>query len=278
MMYFLPLRRAVFEFCKLPRSIRHQHLLWCRQPITIGSNQDNKIVLQAPTSCRWHFIFVAVANSDCKWFQKVNALLQGLGMPEHLCEIENFQEGVVVLWLRAWQNGWKRSKATKWLMVKAWFFLAWGQNMSAAWKWTWRKEYEGNPSCLSHLRVFPNLGSGLAPGEGLCEWLCYEREWAEEAEGWRPSLTLTSSSPSHVVTGKLCRDCRLITLNSWEIFWEAFSGHNAGYCTLSLLCFFSLSAIHEEDEGMRQMKKHLSVDVSLFCQRPTKDCDCSTDS
>lgn len=44
MMYFLPLR----------------------QPITIGSNQDNKIVLQ------------------------------GLGMPEHLCEIENFQEGVVV--------------------------------------------------------------------------------------------------------------------------------------------------------------------------------------
>ncbi|CAK9052656.1 unnamed protein product [Durusdinium trenchii] len=44
MMYFLPLR----------------------QPITIGANTENKIVLQ------------------------------GLGMPEHLCEIENLPEGVVV--------------------------------------------------------------------------------------------------------------------------------------------------------------------------------------
>eukprot|EP00913_Durusdinium_trenchii_P009262 g8703.t1 len=43
MMYFLPLR----------------------QPITIGANTENKIVLQ------------------------------GLGMPEHLCEIENLPEGVV---------------------------------------------------------------------------------------------------------------------------------------------------------------------------------------
>ena len=264
--------------------MRHQDLLWCRQPITIGSNQDNKIVLQAPTSCRWHLIFVAVANSDFKWFQKVNALLQGLGMPEHLCEIENFQEGVVVLWLRAWQNGWKRSKATKWLMLKAWFFLAWGQNMSAAWKWTWRKEYEGNPSCLSHLRVFPNLGSGLAQARVCVNGSAMKENEQRKLKVGDPPWNWPHWPIAHHLMLWLASFVEIVDSwyimipNSWEISWEAVSGRNAGYCTLSLLCFFSLSAIHEEDEGMRQMKKHLSVDVSLFCQRPTKDCDCSTDS
>eukprot|EP00435_Cladocopium_sp_Y103_P022639 s3276_g5.t1 len=61
MMYFLPLR----------------------QPITIGANQDNKIVLQ------------------------------GLGMPDHLCEIENLEEGVVVRTCQQPETGHPGAKSMK---------------------------------------------------------------------------------------------------------------------------------------------------------------------
>lgn len=61
MMYFLPLR----------------------QPITIGANQDNKIVLQ------------------------------GLGMPDHLCEIENLEEGVVVRTCQQQETGHPGAKSMK---------------------------------------------------------------------------------------------------------------------------------------------------------------------
>lgn len=67
-----------------------------RQPITIGANTENKIVLQAWTEAVGHHL------TSTHWTRRASLAQpsQGLGMPEHLCEIENLPEGVVVGRLR----------------------------------------------------------------------------------------------------------------------------------------------------------------------------------